>query len=376
MTAGATGARPIAVSARELEGPPRGVARWLREILGAWRDAGLDRDVTLYVERDLPNDFDAGSFEVVRLGPGVAASATLWEQVTLARALHARPPGVVLGPANTAPRFAGIPLVPVIHDLSFEAHPGWFTRREGFRRRCLARLAALAAERVVVVSTFTASVLAERYGLAPRHITTIANGVSAMFQPITRARAGAAAGRLGVSGEVVLVVGSQFPRRHLREIAEAHALLRARRPHARLVIVGDDRMSPAPGIVATLAAAGVVATTRWLERVSDEDLLALYNYASVCVYLSDYEGFGLPPLEALACGTPVLTSRNTALTANLENVATLLEPDQHSPSSIATALEHLLTTSAPRPEQRPGWLERYSWPRAARTLYDLLIGVA
>jgi len=363
----------IAVAGRELEGPPRGVARWLTEVLASWRSIEHEHRVLLYLEGGL--DHAPSGCEPRTLGPGPGGGATAWEQVRLARALRRDRVDVALGPANSLPLAIRTPAVMVLHDLSFEVDPGSFSWREGLRRRLLARLAARRARRVIVVSAFTASEVGRLYRVPRSRIDVIPNGVPSSFRPIIdRARLEATRRRHDIDGDVVLMVGSLFDRRHVPELIAGFAAAARDRPALRLVIVGDDRTSARLDPKQLLVAAGIHDRTRWIERVSEADLLDLYSLAGVTVYLSDYEGFGLPPLEALACGSPVLASATSALEDNLRGRATLLAPDEHTPEAIARSLRELLATE--RRVERPSWLDAFSWQATGAAVLDSLVDAA
>ena len=350
--------RPFAVMARELEGEPRGMNRYLREVLEAWRQDGTCARVTLYFEGAVPADFDAAGYETRSTGPGPGGGATAWEQWALARALFEDRPRALLAPASSAPLLTRTPTVVVVHDLSFEAHPEWFSTREGARRRLLARAGVRQARSLVADSAFTAAELERLYGVRAARVRVVPCGISERFRP--------APGELpvGLDGELVLSVGSLFNRRHVPELVTAFARVVAERSAARLVLVGDNRTHPRLDLERLLAEHGVRERATLLDRVDDPTLAVLYSRAAVTVYLSDYEGFGLPPLEALACGSPVVASKTSALAENLEGRATLL--DTHDPAAIAAAI--LDSLAAPPLRVRPPWADLYAWPRTALAL--------
>jgi glycosyltransferase involved in cell wall biosynthesis len=361
--------RPIAVAARDLGGEPRGVHRWLTEMTGAWRALGRDRDIALYVERDHDLALEPGDFEVRAIGPGPGGGATAWEQWTLARALRRDRPEVLLGPGNSLPLAVPTPAVVVLHDLSFEARPDWFSWREGARRRLLARRAARRARLALVVSEFTAREVERLYRLPRSRLQVVPNGVAARFRPLADPAPLEALRRRGLDGEVVLAVGSFFNRRHLPELLDAFAVVARRRPPARLVLVGDDRTHPRLDVAARLDRDGLAGRVNWLDRIDDDQLVALYNLARVTVYLSAYEGFGLPPIESLACGTPVIASATGALADNLAGHATLLV--DHRPEAIAAAIEAVLDRPV-RASTAADWHDRFSWARSAAAVLAAL----
>ena len=350
----------IAVLARELEGARRGVGRWLAEVLAEIASIGRADEFTLFSEGPL----EVPGFRVVATGPGPGGGSTAWEQFRLPSALATARPKVVFGPAYSLPVLSRTPSVVAMHDLSFEAHPEWFSFSEGFRRRTLARWASARARSILVLSRFGANELVRRYEVAPARIKLVGAGVSPRFQPQRDP------GRvLADPGRVILSVGSLFNRRRPAELISGFGLAARSHPDLRLVIVGDDRTYPPLDLKGLCREAGIERQTTWLERVSEDDLIALYSQAEVVVYFSDYEGLGLPPLEALGCGARVLASSAPALAETLTGRATLLA--QVSAQDVADALGSLLAAPI-APRERPGWLAEFSWRKTAMRVLEAL----
>lgn len=284
----------IGVDARELLGQATGVGRYLGELLRRWAaraDADRRRFV-LYAPDQLPIALPAGTTEVHVTGAG---RGTWWEQTHLRRAVLRDRPDVFFAPAYTAPLGAPMPLAVTIHDISFVAHPEWFRAGEGMRRRWLTRRAAARASVIFTDSAFSRAEIETHLKADPARVRVIPPGVT----PSGR-RGGSPATR----EPIVLFVGSLFNRRRLPDLIAAFARLAPRAPGSRLVIVGDDRTWPRQDLTAVAAAHGVTDRVELLRYVSDDALSELYARASVFAFLSEYEGFGLTPLEALSAGVP------------------------------------------------------------------------
>jgi glycosyltransferase involved in cell wall biosynthesis len=254
----------------------------------------------------------------------------------------------------------------VIHDVSFAAHPEWFSRREGVRRRTLTWLAARRATRVITDSDFSKREIARHLGIDSSRIDVIYLGASAS----AAARPTAAPSR----DSLVLFVGSLFTRRHIPELIEGFTRLTARHPRARLEIVGDNRTMPRLDVDALVAARGAAGAVRVRSYVPDAELATLYATASTFAFLSEYEGFGLTPLEAMAAGVPVVVLDTEIAREIYGPAAVYLErPD---PDLIASALERLLVDGRERErlaEAGALHVERYSWRECGqRTLQVLL----
>lgn len=349
----------IGIDARELLGRTTGVGRYLGELLIRWtrrRDAECRR-LILYTPEPLSIALPAGAADQRVVGSG---RGTWWEQTHLRRALRDDKPDIFFAPAYTAPLGLGVPLAVTIHDISFLAHPEWFRVREGLRRRWLTARTADAASVVFTDSEFSRREIQARLGVAPSRIRVVPPGVTPRAVP--------PAG--GTRDPLVLYVGSLFNRRRLPDLIAAFALVTERLPTARLVIVGDDRTWPRQDLGVVAASYSVSDKVTILSYVPDDQLTALYARAAVFAFLSEYEGFGLTPLEALAAGVPVVVL-DTPVAREVYGDAAVFVPPDDIPAAAA-ALHDFLKTSHRSAEwlaRAPAVLARYSWDKAAdRTL--------
>src|SRR5581483_4186636 len=351
----------IGIDARELSGHPTGVGRHLGGLLSGWQqlpEAAAHRFV-LYSHQ--PLSIHPAENVSVRVLHG--AGGTRWEQTVLGAAANADGVDVFFGPGYSAPLRLEMPSVVLVHDVSFVAHPEWFRLREGFRRRTLTRLASRRAKVVLTVSDFARQEIVDRLGLPEARVRRVYPGITRLTDP---SRGGAAREPL------VLFVGSVFNRRHIPDLIEAFAVVRRAHPEARLEIVGDNRTYPHQPLASIVAAAGLEDAAHFHPWVNDTGLTELYRRASAFAFLSDYEGFGHPPLEALAAGVPGVLL-DTAVAREVCGPAALYVRCQLG--SIAGALEALLFDRAARDsilDAAPDVLERYSWITAARQTLDVL----
>jgi glycosyltransferase involved in cell wall biosynthesis len=354
----------IAIDGRELIGRPTGVGRYVRELLTAWADLPIAADHEFVL--CAPETIDPAPFGRLRVScvtsPG---SGTLWEQRALPGLVASAKADVLFSPAYTCPLWCAVPIVLVIHDVSFAAHPEWFPWREGLRRRTLTRLGARRATRVITESEFSKHEIVRLLGIPAPRIDVIYLGASALHHSSNGDRSRA---------PLVLYVGSLFNRRHIPELIEGFQRLSTRMPEARLEIVGDNRTNPHIDPEQLIVASGISGRARWRSYLQDGDLASLYGAASAFAFLSDYEGFGLTPLEAMAAGIPVVVLDTPIAREIYGPAAVYLE--RAEPGPIADALERLLVQSDERARFIDDGLkqvQRYSWRECAqRTLQVIL----
>jgi glycosyltransferase involved in cell wall biosynthesis len=354
----------IGVDARELLGDSTGVGRYLGELLTRWTtraDAGVRRFV-LYTPERLSLALPAGSAQTRVIGGG---TGTWWEQTHLRRAVRDDDLDLFFAPAYTAPMGTGLPLALTIHDISFIAHPEWFKASEGLRRRWLTRRGASMAQVIFTDSQFSRSELERYLRIDHSRIQVIPPGTTAPR------RAGDAPALR--REPLVLFVGSLFNRRRLPDLIAAFARATASLPQARLVIVGDNRTWPRQGLAGIASAEGVGARTEFLSYIPEDALASLYARASVFAFFSEYEGFGLTPLEAMAAGVPPVVLDTPVAREVYADAAFYVPPGDIS--GAAHLFQRLLTDPGAAQqvlERAPAILSRYSWDdTATRTLAHL-----
>ncbi len=352
----------IAVDARELGGKPTGVGTYLAHLLDEWErmpEARVHRWV-LYTPTGGSREAHGGILESREVR---GQAGTWWEQQVLAAAIRRDRPDVLFAPGYTAPLAISVPVVLTIHDLSFFAHPEWFSWREGLRRRLITRWSARRARSVLTVSQFSKREIVARLRIPDARIRVVHHGLSRPTLPVP------AQSRL----PTVLYVGSIFNRRRVPDLIRAFALLAADVADARLEIVGEDRTHPREDVAGLARALGVAGRVSFRSYVADEQLASLYAEARVFAFLSEYEGFGLTPLEALAHRVPVVVLDTPVAREVYEDAATYVRPGDLA--GTAAALKRLLLDADARAVQMRNAervLDRYCWREAAQKTLSAL----
>ena len=350
----------IAIDARELCGRPTGVGRYLAGLLEAWGDNATAQrhQWTLYAHaRPLVSDRRWDSKLHVLEGAG----GTLWEQLSLPRAVRADRADVLFAPGYTAPLTVATPLVLTVHDVSFFAHPEWFSFREGARRRLLTAWSARRARKVITDSEFSKAEILRHIGIDATKITSIPLGID-------RPHDGSRLPAPGSRQPIVLYVGSIFERRRVDKLIEAFDLMAAQVPGATLEIVGENRTRrPRLDLDALRSRTSHPDRIHIRSYVDDETLRGLYQKATVLAFLSEYEGFGFTPLEALAAGVAPLVLDTPIARETCADAARYVPPAA-PPAHVAQVMTELLTSAPARREilQRAETvLSRYDWDLAA-----------
>lgn len=293
-----------------------------------------------------------------------------WLNGPFRRGLNKLAPDLLIAPNYILPLFSRLPSILFEHDLSVMAHPEWYPRRFGLTRRFLISRSLKKADIIIVPSEFTKKEILSHVRLDPAKIRFLRYGVGKQFQRSREESLIRWKKEKGLTGRrAVGFLGSIFNRRHIPELVKAAELLRKDVPDLVLFIAGRD-LTHAP-----LPIAGILDKKwiRWEPMIPENELPLFYSSLEAFAYLSEYEGFGLPPLEALACGTvPVLLDRSS-LGEIFRNIAVMVEnpvPEEIR-AALAAAMNDKGLTEGILSRFREK-KEEFSWVKAARE-FSLII---
>ncbi len=358
----------IGVEARTLEGARHGVARYLANLLSEMVELEGPNEYLLYSRMPLaPEGLPADprvTYRVIRAKPSI-----LWRHARLPREMKRDGCDLHYSPSYFVPLIKVCPNVVVVHDITFKVHPEWFAKDRRFLFDDIFWRKVAGSEAIITVSEHSKRDVVEILGVAPEKVRVIYEAADPAFRPVedTALLAGVRE-KYGLAEEFILHVGALHTRRNIPRLlqAAARAEVELDRNLDILFVGSQASFSPIVDIPALAREAGLRGRTGQAEYITDGDLLLLYNAASMLAYPSLYEGFGLPALEAMACGTVVACSNVTSLPEVAGEAALYFDP--LDVDSISEALVRGLRDTALRAHLREAGIKRaagFSWKRAA-----------
>jgi glycosyltransferase involved in cell wall biosynthesis len=355
----------IGIDAREICGRSTGVGRYLSGLLGEWSRSARahPHEFVLYVPATPALRLDTRQF-AIRVVAGKAG--TWWEQIAAPRVAARDHLDVWFAPAYSAPLSLAVPVALVVHDLSFFAHPEWFTIREGLRRRWLTRESVARAAVVITISQFSKRELMERLDVPETKIALVPPGISCPLPSALSPDRWPSGGEAPAASPRILYVGSIFTRRHVPDLIHAFAPIARAHVGAALDIVGDNRTYPREDVRQVIASEQLEKQVSWHEYLDDDRLRDRYAAAGAFAFLSEYEGLGLTPLEALAAGVPPVLLDTAVARESCGSAAVYVARNDRT--MITKALERALfdeETRAAVLNAAGPTLARYDWSRAA-----------
>lgn len=302
----------------------------------------------------------------------------LWTHIRLAAELHRRPPAVLFVPAHVLPVYCPVPTVVTVHDLGYRHYPAAHRPAQRWYLEWTTRRHSRMADHIVADSVATQEDLVNFYQADRQRISVVYLGRDETLRRADEAEIDRVKARYHLEGNYLLYMGTLQPRKNLARLLEAfrQVMTALQEPSLQLVIAGQ-RGWLYENLFAYVKRWGLQSRVIFPGFVPDEDKAALLSGAVAYLFPSLYEGFGLPVLEAMACGTPVLTSNVSSLPEVAGEAALLVNP--HETTEIAGGLIALLTNPRLRRElvgRGYRQVERFSWAKAAGQLWEILLRVS
>jgi len=359
----------IAIDAHSVGSQLAGNETYAVNLIEALAAVDQSNQYTLYVTRQSAIDRFANRWPNFNVKRTVPHTPLVRIPVTLSAELR-RNPVDVLHVQYTAPPLAPCPVVATIHDLSFEHLPETFNRRSRAQLRLTVRRTARKAAQILTLSEFSRRDIVDTYSIAPDRVSVTPAAAPSHFKPIKDETELRKIREIyGIERDYILSVSSIQPRKNLIRLIEAYSCLRGSRPEGKLpqlVLVGKRGWLDNETFRAAQrhSANNDIAFTGY---VAEKDLPALYSGATCFVYPSFFEGFGLPVLEAMQCGAPVIAGNRTSIPEVVGKAGLLLDP--FDTNSLVQALTRMLDDSEYRAALRIQGLERarqFDWKQTAQ----------
>ena len=358
----------IAIDASSVPAKPAGAGVYAIELVRAMAERDR-RDGYALFARGSTFDVDMGdkrNWKIERVSASSRPARLAWEQIQLPRALDRLGIDVLHSTHHTLP-LAGVRCrrVVTIHDVTFFRIPERYPPIRRFYMQTLTRLSACAADAIIVPSNAALDDVLSRLHVPAEKVVTVYEAPARRFAPVPAPESVPVLRELGVDSPYVLSVGSLEPGKNRPRLIRAMRMLRDQGFEQRLVVVGQKAWN-LDDELALVTELNMQDRVQYLGYVGDSQLPALYSAAAAFAFPSLHEGFGLPVIEAMACGTPVLTSNISATAEVAGDAAVLVDP--LSVEAIRDGLRQLLGDPALRAELSARGLGRaseFSWGRAA-----------
>jgi glycosyltransferase involved in cell wall biosynthesis len=257
-------------------------------------------------------------------------------------------------------------MVMTIHDTNHMVFPQYYTKIHQFYYRHIVKPCALKSKKIITVSDFSRTEIIRYMGVSAEKIEVTYNGVDPNYRVITDREVLASAGqKYDLPDKFTLCISNRKPHKNLGRLFEAYAGTDTRQP---LYISGE----PDAVTDSLIIKSGAREKIKFIGRITEEDLPVLYNLADLFVFPSLYEGFGLPPLEAMACGTPVITSRTSSLPEVVGEAAVTVDP--YNVEELTAAINSVLHDEKMKAGMTKSGLKqakKFSWQETARQTIDI-----
>ena len=364
----------IAIDAHSVGAGLGGNETYATNLIEALADIDSVNRYTLYVTKKEAVERFANRWPNVHLRLTLPHTPLVRIPLTLTVELRRRPVDI-LHVQYTSPPFTPCPVVNTIHDLSFEHLPETFKRRSWRQMRLTIRRSAQSAAHILTDCDFARDDILKTYGIAPERVTAVPLAAAVRFSPVRDERElDRVRNKYGINGKYILTVGSIQPRKNIPRLIRAYSMLCRERnlePLPKLVVVGK-RGWLYEDTLATAESSTVRDRIILTGYVDDKDLPALYSAASCFVYPSYFEGFGIPPLEAMRCGTPTITGDRTCFPEIIGDAGLMVDPFDEQ--AIKLGIVRVLTEQTLRDELIEKGLKRansYDWLKTARQTLDV-----
>ena len=338
----------IGINARYLQNTRTGIARYVYSLLTNLKkiDAGNEYVLFLGSGRVISDDIEGLGFcnDVSKMPTTNQILKMVWQHFYLPRRLKDLKIDIFHEPTFIAPYFKQCPAVVTIHDLSYKFLPDCYTFRNRLYLELLMKRSINTSDKIIVISEHTKKDVLRNFNVNEQKVEVIPLSVDESFYPVTDRKEEQAAfvkSKYGITQKFILTVSLISPRKNLVNLIRAFAKLKKKKASLHQLVIVGEKGWLYKEIFEEAAACGYEKDIIFCDFVPHDDLVKLYNAAEVFVYPSLYEGFGLPLLESMACGCPVVASNSSSIPEVCAEAAIFIDP--YDPSGFADAIWRVLT---------------------------------
>ncbi len=373
----------IAIDSRSLESQRTGVGRYLSNLLRYWRHSKEHKFILYFKDRIPENDLVKSDNFTLKLikNPFGFSSNFFFQHFLLPHNIRKDKVDFFFSPFYLKPFYCPVKSCISLHDISYEAHPEWFDPVNRIILGKLSKLSAKTADLIFTVSYFSKGEIMKYYGVNSSKIVVTHLAVDEDFTKTSDVkRAEAVKKKYGIIAKFALCVGSVFNRRHIPEVIRAFEKIARKYQDYQLLIIGKNYTYPFLDIEKQIGAVNNNLKRNAIIRldfVEDRDLQALYTLCEFAIYLSDYEGFGLPVIEAQFFEKPVVTSYNSSLREVGDNSVEFVK--KNTVDEIYNSLEKVVSDDSYRLDLiRRGRenIKRFSWKKCAWRTLENIVGIS
>jgi glycosyltransferase involved in cell wall biosynthesis len=367
----------IGINARYIQKQRTGIENYLHNLIKHLKLTDHTDEFMLYFGNDkpIPQDVLGGNFtsDIPSMSTNSQIKRILWEHFYIPQALKRDKIDVFHEPSFIAPIFKSCPTITTVYDLAFIFHPECFTRRNVLYLNTMLSRSVRSSDRIIAISNSTKNDIINHFNIEQNKVRVVYCGYNDYFRAMDSKEACAGTLRKhGITGEFLLNVSMISPRKNLLTLLRSFKSARAKRKTGLQLVIAGSKGWLYEEIFEEVSKLSLEKYVIFTGYIPDEELLHLYNSAALMVYPSIYEGFGLPVLEAMACGCPVIASNTSSLPEVCGDAALLVNPlDAEGLSeSICKALEDnaFRNRMAVRGFQR---IKSFSWSKAANETLQL-----
>lgn len=375
----------IGIDAHCLEGNRTGVGRYLSAILDQWKISSVEHDFFLYFKDEIPKNLPLNyKYFHLRLLPHVLGkrSTALFMHISIPKASIKDKPDIMFFPEYIAPIIITKPFVLTLHDIVYAARPDlhfWPSKLDHILLTQVSKFAAHRAKTILVPSNFVKEEIIRIWHINKNKIIVTPEACSKEFKPVLDTNLlKQVKNSYDIKESFFIFVGSAFRRRHVRECMEAFFSIAIEYTQYQFLIAGTDRYNSKDELNNLAESLNKALKRKAFIRkdfIQSEDLPSLYSAASATIWLSSYEGFGLPLLESLACGTPVITNKTASIPEVVGECAIFVE-DISDSKMIAKAMLKIIEGKAIANQLKMCSIKQtqnFSWEKCARQTLDALL---